>query len=86
MPELTTTEANRAVVRRLVIAEDDKVVGRFRCSATHTGDWLGHPATGRRFDNVDEVNIYRLRSGRIVDTWSFEDNLARLTQLGLIKP
>jgi predicted ester cyclase len=66
-----------------LIAEGDKVVGRFTCSATHLGDWLGHPPTGRRFDNVAEINIYRLRDGRIVDTWTLEDNLARLSQLGL---
>ncbi len=39
-----------AVIAEL-IAEGDKVVGRFMCSATHTGTWLGHPATGRRFEN-----------------------------------
>ncbi|MBM7786564.1 ester cyclase [Tenggerimyces flavus] len=66
-----------------LIAEGDQVVGRFRCSATHTGDWLGHAPTGRRFDDVDEVNIYRVHGGRIVDTWNLEDNLSRLTQLGL---
>ncbi len=26
-----------------LIAEGDTVVGRFTCSATHTGDWLGFP-------------------------------------------
>jgi hypothetical protein len=26
-----------------LIAEGDKVVGRFTCSATHLGEWLGHP-------------------------------------------
>jgi len=66
-----------------LIAEGDQVVGRFTCSATHLGDWLGHRPTGRRFDNVDEINIYRLEDGRIVDTWTLEDSLSRHTQLGL---
>jgi len=39
----------------LLVAEGDVVVGRFRCSATHLGTWRGHPPTGRRFDDVDEV-------------------------------
>ncbi len=69
-----------------LIAENDRVVGRFTCSATHLGSWRGHPPTGRRFDNVDEINIYRLHNGRITDTWTLEDNLARLTQLGLADP
>ncbi|MGC4940012.1 ester cyclase [Kribbella sp. DT2] len=66
-----------------LIAEGDIVIGRFTCTATHTGTWLGHPPTGRRFVAVDEVNRYRLRAGQIAETWSLEDNLDRLTQLGL---
>jgi predicted ester cyclase len=67
-----------------LIAEGDKVVGRFTCSATHLGDWLGHPPTGRRFERVDEVAIFRLRDGRIAGAWSLEDTLSRLRQLGLV--
>jgi predicted ester cyclase len=66
-----------------LIAEDDQVVGRFVCSATHQGEWLGHAPTGRRFERVDEVSIFRLRDRRIVQVWSLEDNLGRLQQLGL---
>jgi predicted ester cyclase len=66
-----------------LIAEGDKVVGRFTCSGTHLGAWLGQPPTGRRFERVDEVAIFRFRDGRIVDAWSLEDTLGRLRQLGL---
>jgi predicted ester cyclase len=66
-----------------LIAEGDKVVGRFTCSATQLGAWLGHAPTGRRFERVDEVTIFRLREGRIVHAWSLEDTLGRLQQLGL---
>jgi hypothetical protein len=66
-----------------LIAEDDKVVGRFTCSATHLGAWLGHPPTGRRFERVDEVSIFRFRDGKIAHVWSLEDSLGRLRQLGL---
>ncbi len=66
-----------------LIAEDDTVVGRFTCSGTHLGDWLGYPPTGRRFEAIDEVGIYRFRDGRIVESWGIEDNLGRLEQLGL---
>ena len=40
-----------------LIAEGDKVVGRFTCSATQLGAWLGQAPTGRRFERVDEVAI-----------------------------
>jgi hypothetical protein len=66
-----------------LIAEGDTVVGRFTCSGTHLGDWLGYAPTGRRFEAVDEVGIYHVRDGRIVETWGLEDNVGRLEQLGL---
>jgi predicted ester cyclase len=66
-----------------LIAEGDTVAGHFTCSATHTGTWLGHPPTGRRFERIDEVSIYRLRNAKITYAWSLEDNLTRLRQLGL---
>jgi predicted ester cyclase len=66
-----------------LLAEGDKVVARFTCSATHQSDWLGHAPTGRRFERIDEVWILRFRDGRIVHVWSLEDTLGRLQQLGL---
>ena len=66
-----------------LIAEGDKVVGRFACSGTHLGDWLGHAPTGRRFEAVDEVYIFGFAEGKIVHAWGIEDTLKRLEQLGL---
>jgi predicted ester cyclase len=66
-----------------LIAEGDTVVARFTCSATHLGPWLGQAPTGRRFERVDEVAIFRFRDRRIVHAWSLEDTLGRLRQLGL---
>lgn len=65
-----------------LIAEDDKVAARFRCSATQQEEWQGHAPHGRRFDEVDEVYFFRFRDGKIVHAWGLEDNLARMTQLG----
>jgi predicted ester cyclase len=65
-----------------LVAEGDQVAGRFRCSGTHTGTWLGHPPTGRRFD-VDEVYFFRVDGDRIVEMWGLEDTAERLRQLGL---
>jgi predicted ester cyclase len=52
-----------------LIAEGDKVVARFTCSATHLGDWLGQAPTCRRFERVKEVWILRFRDGRIIHVW-----------------
>jgi predicted ester cyclase len=66
-----------------LVAEGDTVVGRFRCSATHTGEWRGRAATGKRFENVDEVYFFSFEGGRIAGAWGIEDTLDRLRQLGL---
>jgi predicted ester cyclase len=66
-----------------LVAEGDAVVGRFACSATHLGEWRGHPPTGRRFEDVDEVYFFTFSGGRIAGVWGIEDTLDRFQQLGL---
>jgi predicted ester cyclase len=66
-----------------LVTENETVVGRFACSGTHTGTWLSHPATGRRFTDVAEVYFFRVVDGRIVRAWGLEDTADRLRQLGL---
>jgi predicted ester cyclase len=68
-----------------VIAEDDKVVGYFKCSGTHGGEWRGHPPTGRRFEGIDEVYVFHVEGGKLASALAVvEDNLTRLRQLGLV--
>jgi RimJ/RimL family protein N-acetyltransferase/predicted ester cyclase len=66
-----------------LIAEGETVVGHFRCSGTHRAEWLGVPATGRRFEDVEEIYIFRVQDGRLVSALGVEDNLTRLRQLGI---
>jgi predicted ester cyclase len=65
-----------------LIAEGEKVVGRFHCSGTNLGPWRGQPPTGRRFERVDEVYIFRVKDGRISEAWGIEDTRSRERQLG----
>ena len=69
-----------------ILADGDQVVGRFRCSGTHTGPWLGHPPTGKRFRRIDEVYFFRVEDDRLTDAWGLEDTLRRMRQLGLVSP
>jgi predicted ester cyclase len=66
-----------------LVAEDGTVAGRFRCSGTHLGEFLGNPPTGRRMA-VEEVFFLRAEDGRFVDFWALEDSLGRMHQLGLL--
>ena len=65
-----------------LIAEDEKVAAHFRCSGTQLGEWLGRPASGRRFQDVDEIYIFRVSNGKLSAATGVEDNLSRLRQLG----
>ena len=44
---------------------------------------LGVPATGRRFEDVDEIYVFRVENGKLVAAYGVEDNLSRLRQLGI---
>ena len=68
-----------------LVAEGDTVAGRFRCSGTHLGEFLGNPPTGKRME-VEEVFFVRAEDGRFVDFWGLEDSLGRMRQLGLLPP
>jgi predicted ester cyclase len=65
-----------------LIAEDDKVVAHFKCSGTHRGEWRGRAPTGKRFEGVDEIYIFRVEGGRLRGAVAVEDNLDRMKQLG----
>jgi ketosteroid isomerase-like protein len=68
-----------------VIAEDDRVVGVFKCSGTQLGEWRGMAPSGRRFENVDEIYVFRVEDGKLASVVAvIEDNLTRMRQLGLI--
>lgn len=66
-----------------IIAEDDKVVGRFVVSGTNTGPFMGMPATGKTF-TYDEIAIVRFKDGKIVEHWAEMDSMGMMQQLGVL--
>jgi predicted ester cyclase len=66
-----------------LVAEGGTVAGRFRCSGTHLGEFLGEAPTGRRME-VEEVFFLRAEDGKFADFWALEDSLGRMRQLGLL--
>jgi predicted ester cyclase len=68
-----------------LVAEGETVAGRFRCSGTHLGEFLGEAPTGKHMQ-VEEVFFLRAEGGRFVDFWALEDSLGRMRQLGLLPP
>jgi predicted ester cyclase len=66
-----------------LVADNEKVAAHFRCSGTHLGEWMGHLPTGRRFQDVDEIYIFRVSDGKLAGAFGVEDNVRRMRQLGL---
>jgi steroid delta-isomerase-like uncharacterized protein len=65
-----------------LIAEGDRVVGRFTFRGTHTGEFMGIAPTGRQV-SMTGIDIVRIRDGKIAEFWYAEqlnDLLRQLTE------
>ncbi len=75
LPDLKAVEQD-------VVASGDLVVIRLVVSATHQGDLLNIPATGKPV-SWDAVDIYRVEdNGKISEEWAADDMAAFASQLG----
>ena len=66
-----------------VIAEGDRLVVRWTNAGSHSGEFLGIPATGRPFEFAG-IDIYRIENDRMAEHWHVVDQLSMLGQLGLL--
>jgi steroid delta-isomerase-like uncharacterized protein len=66
-----------------VIAEGDRVVVRWMNSGTHSGTFMGIPATGRDF-SVAGIDIHVIKDGRLAEHWHVVDQFAQMQQMGLL--
>ena len=64
-----------------VIAEDDRVAVRLTSSAKQTGEFMGMPPSGKRYE-IGEIHIFRLRDGRVAEHWHQADFMGMMRQLG----
>jgi predicted ester cyclase len=67
-----------------VLAEDDAVVVRARMRGTHSGEFLGVPATGRQID-VEAIDWVVVRDGKAVEHWGVTDVGALMMQIGAME-
>ncbi|MGD8320706.1 MAG: ester cyclase [Gemmatimonadota bacterium] len=66
-----------------MVAEGDYVAQRSRGTGTQKGPLGPFPATGRRMEIVI-MGMHRFENDLIAETWTSWDNVAALTQLGLL--
>ena len=57
-----------------IIGEDDKVSLRKTITATHTGEFMGKQATGKKIV-ITVIDLETLKNGKITDLWSSSDFL-----------
>jgi steroid delta-isomerase-like uncharacterized protein len=63
-----------------VVAADDRVAVRVSFRGTHSGEFQGIPATGRRIHYVSH-EFYRVEDGLIVEEWICSDMATLFRQL-----
>jgi steroid delta-isomerase-like uncharacterized protein len=67
-----------------VIAGGDKAAARVRVTATHQGEFMGVPATGKRAE-IQLIDIMRFdEAGLVRDHWGVTDMLSLMQQLGAV--
>jgi steroid delta-isomerase-like uncharacterized protein len=66
------------------VATDSAVIMRVVMTGTHRGPLFGLAPTGRRIE-VNQINLERVRNGRIAEHWRVTDELTLMRQLGVVE-
>jgi predicted ester cyclase len=67
-----------------LIATEDRVIARWTGTYTHSGDFAGIKATGKKV-SLTGISIYRLVKGKFVETRNAVNWLGLLQQLGAVQ-
>ena len=78
LPDLSAT------MEDLVIS-GDRVVGRFVYRGTHTGDFMGIPASGNPVE-MRSIDIWRVEDGMFAEHWDELNLLEVFQQMGALPP
>ena len=78
LPDLSAT------MEDLVIS-GDRVVGRFVYRGTHTGEFMGIPASGKPVE-MRSIDIWRVQNAMFVEHWDELNLLQLFQQMGALPP
>ena len=68
-----------------LVAEGDRVAFRQTIDFTHTGEFMGLPATGKQV-SISGIGIMRIADGKIAEFWGNPDVMSFMQQLGVVSP
>lgn len=66
-----------------LVAEGTTVAVRLTFRGTHTGEFMGTPASGKQFA-VDGTAFMRVADDKVAEFWGFLDQLGLLQQIGAL--
>jgi predicted ester cyclase len=64
-----------------LVGDGDRVAVRLRFEGTHTGDFMGVPASGKQF-SVQGTAFLHVAGGKVAQLWGFLDQLGLMRQIG----
>ena len=64
-----------------IVGEGDGVAVRLRLEGTHTGEFMGVPASGKHC-SVEGTAFLRISGGKVAQLWGFLDQLGLMQQIG----
>ena len=65
------------------VAEGDLVVGVMTTKGTQTGEFMGMPASGKKF-SVREMHMVRVANEKMAEHWGLSNEMSMMQQLGLM--
>ena len=81
MKEMLSAFPDLRVTPDDLLVDGDKVTARLAVRGSHAGSFRGAPPSGKSF-GVQEIQVFRIKDGKIVERWGPDDQDAILAQLG----
>ncbi len=78
LPDVTVTMED-------LVVSGDRVVGRFTYRGTHSGNFVGVPASGNAVE-MRSIDIWRVENGMFVEHWDELNLMEVFQQLGVLPP
>jgi predicted ester cyclase len=66
-----------------VVSEGDLVVAHYRVTGTQNGNFMGSPASGKKFD-VAAFDMVRVVGGKAKERWGMFEEMTMAMQLGMV--
>jgi steroid delta-isomerase-like uncharacterized protein len=83
LKELFIAMPDLRITPKFMVAEGDKVVAYLNVTGTNTGPFNNLPPSNNKI-NVYGIDIVRIKDGKATERWGVFEDLAMLTQMGII--